>query len=169
MEKSNFKGLFTLAVIAMAFTSMSVFAQKQVSGTASAKILTPLALTQNSGLAFGEIEPAPTAGAVTISNSGGAPTSEGGVVIVLAGNAASWSVSGQPEYSYSISVDSTAVIASPEGETMNVVDIAADKGTGGTLDLSGADTFNVGGKLEIGANQASGDYNGTFNVTVAYN
>lgn len=37
----------------------------------------------------------------------------------------------------------------------------------GTL-TSGADSFTVGGTLDVAANQAAGEYTGTFTVTVEY-
>ena len=36
-----------------------------------------------------------------------------------------------------------------------------------TLGASGG-SFQIGGTLSVGANQASGDYSGTFNVTASY-
>jgi hypothetical protein len=37
-----------------------------------------------------------------------------------------------------------------------------------TLNGSGSATFAVGGTLSVSANQASGNYTGTFNVSVTY-
>jgi len=45
---------------------------------------------------------------------------------------------------------------------------AAD-GVQGTLSAGGADTFTIGGTLNVSAGQAPVLYTGTFNVTVAYN
>lgn len=36
------------------------------------------------------------------------------------------------------------------------------------LDASGEATYQIGGQLRIGANQAAGTYRGTFNVTIDY-
>ena len=38
---------------------------------------------------------------------------------------------------------------------------------GGAL-TGGTDTFNVGGTLSVGANQAAGSYSGTYTVSVNY-
>ena len=40
----------------------------------------------------------------------------------------------------------------------------------GILDAAtGEETFNVGATLKVGANQAPGQYTGTFSVTAVYN
>jgi hypothetical protein len=53
---------------------------------------------------------------------------------------------------------------------MTVTSFARSGGsTQRNLDAAGNDTFNVGATLVVGANQPSGVYSGTFDVTVAYN
>ena len=39
----------------------------------------------------------------------------------------------------------------------------------GQLDALGNQTLTIGATLNVGANQAPGDYSGSFSVTVAYN
>jgi hypothetical protein len=81
----------------------------------------------------------------------------------------------------------TVTLTTPGGATMvadtftigNTTDLTFIGGNGNGLGngnrrwaiqpLSGIFTFNVGARLNVGANQAPGLYTATFNVTVQYN
>ena len=74
---------------------------------------------------------------------------------------------------YSIALPSTPVtINGPLSAAMTVDTFTSDIASGalsGALGAAGSQSFYVGGKLHVGANQAAGNYTGTFTVTVAYN
>ncbi len=83
-----------------------------------------------------------------------------------AGTAASFDVSGQGDYTYSVTLPASTTLVDGATNEMTV-DTFADNSTG-TLDGAGAETFNVGATLNVGADQIAGSYTGTFDVSVDY-
>lgn len=127
---------------------------------AVATVTTPLAVLQTQALDFGELSPSATAG--TIVASTGATT--GGVTQLNPGNDAGFTVTGQPSTTVNITVDPTATLSS-NGNSMT-----ANLTAPATANLNGGGNaaFNVDGTLQVAANQPSGVYNGTYNVSVNY-
>ncbi|MDQ2736171.1 MAG: DUF4402 domain-containing protein, partial [Pseudomonadota bacterium] len=78
---------------------------------------------------------------------------------------------------YTITIPTTPTTITDAGTDTMTVDtwtssIATTAGAGllsGTAGTAGAQTFYVGGTLNVASNQAAGSYAGTFSVTVAYN
>ncbi len=131
-----------------------------VTADALATVTTPLAVLQTQALDFGELSPSATAG--TIVASTGATT--GGVTQINPGNDAEFSVTGQTSTTYNITVDPTATLSNNGNSmTANLTAPATD-----TINGGGNDTFNVDGTLQVAANQPSGVYTGTYNVSVNY-
>jgi hypothetical protein len=100
----------------------------------------------------------------------------GGVTIGQnAGNtAARFVATGEPAYLYTLTLPSTVAltktVTSGTAPTMNVTAFTSTLGASGigTLAADGTQTFSVGGTLNIGASQETGDYQGQFNVVVTY-
>ena len=143
-------------------------------GTATATVIAPISITHDAGaaLAFGTIITGTAAGTVTVTTAGSA--SAGGDAKLAAGStnsADAFTVDGQANRTFTISatdgtVDGTSGDALTNGASMSfTTDVAAS----GTLNASGTTAVAVGGELSVGANQDAGDYEGTYNVTVAYN
>ncbi|HYC03525.1 MAG TPA: DUF4402 domain-containing protein [Azospirillaceae bacterium] len=139
--------------------------------TASATVVAPIAVTTGTNLSFGGIIASASAGTVVIDAAGarsttGGATASGGTV-----SAASFNVTGAPSTAYNITLPASANISSG-GDNMSVAFAAATHLTGGstarTLTAGGTDTFNLGGTVSVGANQAAGSYSGTFTMTVNY-
>lgn len=88
------------------------------------------------------------------------------------------SVSGDVAATYSVTIPSSVSLADGSGHTMivNAFTVSSD---GDANPLSrllhndgnglGADSFGVGAKLNVGANQLAGKYNGAYVVSVQYN
>ena len=147
---------------------------------ASARIFKPITLTlSNGGLNFGDIFADATGGTITLdpqadsrSTTGPALASTGTVSSAL------FTVGGKRNAAYAITLpaNGTVTLTGP-GTPMPVSFTASVNGgvpafaaTGLIPNAPGAtQTFRVGGTLTLGANQADGDYAGTFNVMVAYN
>src|SRR6185437_6225541 len=93
----------------------------------------------------------PTTGIRTAGGAGGVtlPASTGTV------SAASFTVSGQGGYTYSISLPSSCTISS-SGNTMTVNDFTSNPATTGTLSAGGTQTLTVGATLNVSAAQAAG-------------
>lgn len=150
------------AVMAAALYAGQAQAANSVSAGATVEIAAPIAVTQDTALAFGNIGPSATAGTVTISLAG-AQSVTGGVT-ALGGTVAAgeFTVTGASGATYSVTVDASVNLTGPGTMTATLTNDGGGSLTGGT------DTFNVGGTLAVGANQAAGSYTGTYSVAVNY-
>jgi hypothetical protein len=166
-----------VAVSMIAGYSTKVMAQATENTAAAAKIVTPLSITETSSLHFGTMAVlAGTPGTCVLSTQG-ARTQTGGVNLSIqapsASNAA-YNVAGAVNTTYAITLPATITVTSG-AESMTINSILARTvsagvdGLTGTLSASGSDSFTVGGTLNVSAGQVTGVYNGTFDVTVAYN
>ncbi len=147
-----------------AASSASATIAPAISGTKN--ILSPT----GGDLIFGIIMPSTSSGTVTITPQNDTRNYSGGVQLVssLAGSA-SFTVSGASNASYTVTLPGNGITISNGSSSMVVNSFTAFPPSGtGTIGSDGLATFNVGGKLEVNANQPAGNYRGTFNVTIAY-
>ncbi|NTW63472.1 MAG: DUF4402 domain-containing protein [Chlorobiaceae bacterium] len=145
-------------------------------GTATATIAGAISVakyetgsTTGGDLAFGNIIAGPSAGTVTINPFGSGARSFTTVTgtNLLPFGPAQFKVTGDANANYTVSLPSSDITIYSGTNTMTV-DAFTKTVTTGTL-TGGSDVFRVGGTLHVGANQPSGTYSGTFNVTAAYN
>ncbi len=166
---SALNNLFLTLLICVFSVSGKIFAATQT-GTASATIVTPLAIAVGLNLRFGKISSSAAAGTVLIS-AAGIRTSTGGVGLVSSGSTqgqATFNVTGDFNSTYSIGLPaSTTIVAGANSMTVNT--FVSNPATTGTLSATGAQTVNVGATLNVAASQAGGSYTGTFVVTMNYN
>ncbi len=175
------KQLILLAAVAMiAGFSTKVMAQATENTAAAANIVTPIALTETSSLHFGTMAVLASSGGTCILSTQGVRTPTGGVNLSVqapgATNAA-YNVSGAVNTAYAITLPSIITVTEQTlGEaTMRISSILARPASAGaeqltgTLSANGTDNFTVGGTLDVTAGQPTGQYSGTFDVTVAYN
>jgi len=168
--------LFAFAGIA----AMTLFATPAVkadvaTGNATSTILSGLTMAPVAGsfLNFGKIVQSATAGYVMIDATG-VRYSNIAIVPNSSHSEGLFNVSGSPAVNFYIQLPTSATLTRAGGtETMTVNSfVAAINGRQdgiGTLDLTGAAVVHVGGTLQVGANQAVGEYDGTYAVTYAYN
>ena len=140
---------------------------------ASAEHQTPvsaISISNTQALSFGKFAEV-SSGSVTISPTG-ARSATGGVVLVSSGggSAAQFTVSGDPNLTYSTNLpgNGTASLTNGDGQTMALNNFSSSPGTVGQLSVTGNQTLSVGATLNVGSNQAAGDYSGTFDVMVNY-
>ena len=134
--------------------------------SAGAKIIAPLQLTNTTALYFGTIVPSINSDDTVIVAHTGAKTCGNSLTCLSDDHtAAQFSVAGATQNTYSIQLPSTVAITSGNN-SMTIKDFSGSKATG-TL-TGGQDNFAVGGTLEVAANQAAGEYTGTFVVSVEY-
>jgi hypothetical protein len=164
------KLLIGAAVLVAASLTHSMNAQAATgTGTATAKVLAPIAIVAGANLNFGTI----ASGAVgtVVLTPAGARSATGGVGLVTDGaNAPAsgvFTVTGGAGYGFSITLPVTATITSG-ANTMTVGTFTSTPVASGTL-VAGTATVNVGGTLNVGLNQVAGSYTGTYPVTVNYN
>ncbi len=133
------------------------------SATAKAKILRQVTVTNTSDLQFGTIVTG-TAASTVIVSSAGARTCGTGLVCSGAFTAAGFNVTGTTGQVVTVSVPASVTLASGTNSMT-----ASLSSSNSTLTLAAnAGSFSVGGTLSVGANQADGDYSGSFNATVDY-
>lgn len=153
-----------------AFALVSVY-MAATSSLAAINLLEAISITNTQGLAFGSFV-AGSGGAVTVSTEG-VRSASGDVFLIPSseGLAAHFTVSGAADATYSIQLPANdAVFLTGPGVDMAVNDfISSPSGAGGQLDSGGSQTLSVGATLTVGSGQVSGDYSGSFSVTVEYN
>ena len=173
----NYLWQTTIAIAVLASATGSAKAQT-TSGDAQVAVVTTLSFIQVEDLDFGQVISGNTAGTVTISTMN-VRTSTGGVVPV--GNSfqfGKFAGRGTQNQRITIQIAPAIVPLLGPGLPMTVTNLTV--GTDGTLNQSGASSnyrivpadgifwFNVGGQLNVGANQAAGAYSGVFTATLVY-
>ena len=163
-------GLAVLTVLTTTLAGHQAFAAT-ATGNASASVITPIAISETSALAFGKID-ASTGGTVTVS-TGGVRSKTGAVVLVSTGstqNQGTFHVTGAGSSTYSITLPADGVVNLSDGasHTMAVNTFVSNPSGTGTLS-SGAQDVNVGATLIVASAQVAGNYSGTYSVSVDYN
>jgi hypothetical protein len=165
------KKLLAISLVMFAFTA-ATFAQVTASSTAAAVIIAPLTISNTVGLHFGTAMRGASAGTVVLTPAGVRSATGGVTLSPLApvATVASFTIDGEPGRAYTITIPTTDVTISDGGTNSMIVNTFASSPASGTYTPAGASTIlTVGATLNVLANQASGTYNGTFNVSVNYN
>jgi hypothetical protein len=164
------KAAVVLAALAL-FSSPAALHAAQATSSATAEVMTPIAISNNAALRFGKFS-ALTGGTVVIS-AAGARSATGAVVLssTNAGGAASFDVSGDNNATYAITLPGSATITHSvdNTKTMSIGTFTSNPSGTGTLSAGGAQTGTVGATLTVGNAQTTGSYSGTFDVSVEYN
>lgn len=166
---------FILFVASLTLTCLatSTQAQETASATATATIVTPISITKDVDMNFGNVAVRSSAPGTVVLTPGGTRSATGGVTLpTTAGTvtAASFTVSGTSGYTYTITLPSTPLTITSGSNTMTVTTFTSSPTPTGTL-TGGSETLTVGATLNVSAGQPAGTYvSGTpFNVTVNYN
>jgi hypothetical protein len=157
------------AAVALAAVSLSAGAANAASVEvgAGAKIIAPLQIAKKTDLYFGTIAPSlDSADKVVVGFDGSRKCGPALTCLTADHTAAIFAVSGEMDAAYTVSLPGSIKIANANGDAMQVSDFSGSK-TSGTL-FGGNDSFSVGGTLEVAANQAAGQYTGSFTVAVEY-
>ncbi len=168
------------AALMLASVPVGAAAQEVESSDAQAFLVTPLSFVKQTDLDFGQIIPTNTAGAV-IMDSTGAVTTTGGVTQVDGTQipARFWGF-GQFNQRVLINIDANQYLLTRDGGTETML---LDRVTIGSrppilittnprrfriANPDGFFSFTIAGRLQVGANQTPGVYNGEFTVTLEY-
>ncbi len=165
--------ILTLIWVAVFLTIGNKVEASSSSGTATAVIADPTGAGVVSDLAFGTLVPAATAGTVIISTTD-IRTKTGNLILVNSVyHSALFILSGTVNRTYNITLPKNKVVTirNAANASMAVNNFSENAHGGGShkFDASGHASFNVGGTLEVGANQPPGVYTGTFIVDIKYN
>lgn len=163
------------AALVLATVSAPAFAQSSATTSANAttRIIQAITLTKTADLAFGNVvKPSTGSGTVTIGSGADtiAVTGTGAAAASGTTSRAKFTVGGEGGQTFSVTVPASVTMSS--GANNLVVTLTGDAATGtlsGALGSAGTATVNVGGAFPITNTTASGNYTGSFNVTVAYN
>ena len=153
----------------MAAGTQSAYGQVSATANATAFIAAPITITKVTDLQFGGYISG-IGGTVTISTVG-ARTSSGPIPLsntLYPVGVASFTLTGAPNYVYTITLPGPTVLAGAGGSNMNVTTFVSNPSATGTLSAGGTSTLTVGGTLTLSGNQTPGTYTGTFAVTVSY-
>ncbi len=168
--------LSAAAISGAAHAGPATAATKQ--GTARAEVLTPLSFIKIDDLNFGKIIPKAVAGTVTVSPANVRTSTNG---IILVGNTqtpALFAGDGSSGQLVDISLGANTINVTGPGAPMQVNTFVI--GSTPTAILSptplrfrigsatGIFAFPVGATLNVGANQATGTYTGTWSITLQY-
>jgi len=169
----NISKVFAIASILIAGTTAS-FAQATATASASATIVTPIAISKTVDMNFGNVAVSATiAGTAVLAPAGTRTTGgAGGVTLpVTAGTvaAASFNVTGQASYTYAITLPTTCTLSDGASHTMTVNAFTSSPSATGALSTGGTQTLNVGATLNVAAAQAAGSYTNATGVPVTVN
>ena len=166
-----------IALITMAlFVSAGAQAATQ-NATTKVLALRPITLVSATALDFGSIVPGATAGTVTINSRNGARTR---TVVTLVGSTfsrAQFVATGTVGRVVTLTISPATTInitSGPDTLAINTLRVSANGGVARTfgqnytIPASGTITYNMGGRLNVGANKPAGLYSGTFSVTLNY-
>ena len=160
MIKTTTKGI----VLGLMVLSGSVANAADVTGNATAKISSAITVTEDTAMAFGTILKDATGATLVLNTVGGVSGAPGGYTLSGSAASAAFTASGDPGAPVSLSFASGSLTG--PGTAMALDGFTHNAGA--AFDGAGALSFNVGASLTVGANQISGDYAGTYTVTVNY-
>ena len=156
------------ALAALAFTTPAL-AANTASANATVNIVSPLSLTNNTGLNFGTVVGPFSGEQIHVDTSGARDPCP--ATVTCSGNAsvsaATFTVTGTPDQGVALTIpDSVTLNGSVSGSL--TVDLTGDKPADPTLDSAGSANFAIGGVLTIPSGTVDGVYSNTFDVTANY-
>ena len=162
-----------LAAVFAALLPQAALAAPQVAtpkATATAALVTPLSVILKDDMLFGFLA-APTAGTAILNPDTGALTTTGGVVS-LGGEIHPAQFIGAAQSSVVVLIKLTngsiPLTRTGGAEVMLLSKLSLQGQSKRTLARLESFTFRVGGTLNVAANQAQGNYTGTFEVEIQY-
>ena len=172
MKKSTRNRMIATAILMTGFISSS-FAQATATATATATVVTPISISKNTDMSFGNLAVQTATGGTVVLAPAGTRTSTSGVTLPATTGtvtAASFTVNGNGSYTYAITLPTTVTLTHSGGvQTMAASSFTSNPSGTGALS-SGTQDIAVGATLTVAAAQLAGVYtSGNFNVTVNYN
>lgn len=121
-------------------------------------------------LNFGNIVIASTSGTMTINPQNNFPSYTGGVSPLPSERTrAEFLVKGKANMYFSVSINTSSITLQNTGNSGQTLTLSLSNYTTGRFNSTGNGYLYIGGTLNIGANQPSGSYQGTFTVTLNNN
>lgn len=165
-----------LIVAAFVAIPVSVFAQFTANddGTARARIVTPISITNVDELDFGSIMTNVAGTVIVDPDASGTLNVSSTLSPGSATASAQFDVAGSPNATYTVTLPGALTLTPELGSAVNTTVITVDPfssnvNSGGKLSDVGTETIYIGGTLNVPATPMADNYTGTFNVIVAYN
>jgi len=156
------------SIAAAAMISSGAQAATETVG-ADAEIIPAVTLGTPTDIDFGTIAADATGGSAVVAASSGATTTCATLTCIGSSNPGSIVVTSEADQTVSVSFAATGTVElSTGGATPSTMTMTPSLSQT-SFTSTGTDTIYVGGTLAVGANQAAGTYNGTFDVNVDYN
>jgi len=158
-KRFHYSLLLSLLISAESFAAST-------SGTANARVVTPISVSAGTALEFGSFSAGSSTGTITQAGvvTGGVTAISGGATRA----AGTFTVTGESSANTSYTFTLPATVSLTSGANTMSAALAFSSGTSSRTLVSGSDLVTVNGTLTVAANQASGAYTGTYNVTVNY-
>jgi hypothetical protein len=152
-----------LAISALGLAPGGAFAVSQT-GHVSAGIWALITVTENNGMSFGTIKP-PVAGGNVVLSTAGTISPAPGFFFAGTPTAGAFNAHGLAHFPAVVSFSTGDTLTGP-GTAMALGKFTSNAAA--NFDGKGNLNFNVGATLTINANQAPGNYAGTYTVTVNF-
>jgi hypothetical protein len=162
-----------IITIMIAATTGAMAQATSDAATSSATIVAPIGITKAVDMNFGNVAVS-SAGGTVIMTTAGATSITGGVTLPnITGTvtAASFDVTGEGNYTYSITLPDGDEITLEDGDgsnSMTVDNFVSDPSDSGQL-TTAAQTISVGAILNVDGGQAAGTYTNETDLTVTVN
>jgi len=163
--------ILAIAVVTLSFAGTVQAQTATATSNAAAVIIAPLSITNTAGLHFGTIMRSAALGPVTVATDGTRSSTGGGTLSALAPlhSVATFDLEGESGNDVIITLPASTTITNGT-QTMLVDNFVSDPDDTNPVTLGGTPTvLSVGATLNVAANQASGTYTGTFDVSINYN
>jgi hypothetical protein len=173
---------FKLVVMALAISGAgsAMAAPTPATADSTTTVITPIIISKDVDLAFGNIATSASPGTVTLTPGGTATANAGASLMTgVTPAAAKFTVTGEVGKTFAVTVSGTALTIQGGGSESMAFTPVSDFTASGivTGNLSGAtgslatgtQSIFVGGVLSVAANQKPGNYKGSVTASVEYN
>ncbi|NNC73094.1 MAG: DUF4402 domain-containing protein [Sphingomonadaceae bacterium] len=162
--------LRAVSALALVMTAAGTAQAADSNAVADAAVVQPLQLVNTRDLEFGAMLSGATDGTMVVNPSTDARTATGGVTAAgTAGHAAQFFTYGGPLQFVLVTRGPLPVLQRQGGgASMNVSQLVLNGPVFRYLSTAGVLDLRVGGTLQVGANQPSGNYDGDYTITVTY-
>jgi uncharacterized protein DUF4402 len=162
------------ALLVICFDSVFCAHAQTVTGTASALLITPIAIVKNVDMNFGNLAvSSTTSGTLVLTPASTRSTGGSGGVTLPATTgtvtAADFTVSGQGSYTYAITLPTSATLSDGVGHTMTINTFTSSPSSTGSLSGGGTQDLTVGATLNVSSSQTPGVYSNATAVPVTVN
>ncbi|HWR11529.1 MAG TPA: DUF4402 domain-containing protein [Rectinemataceae bacterium] len=129
---------------------------------------TTLTIAATQSLAFGSLIPLAATGSITLSAQGSVSAGNAVYVRGSSRHVALFSVTGEAGRAFVIALPSSATLVGSGSATIIVDTFTVSPSSPASIGADGTCGLFVGATLRVGADQATGDYSGTFELLVSY-